>query len=956
MRGRWTDRLTVRIVLLAIVLPLAGILVVTFGVQHRMRAGYLAVARGEADAVAEVVAKSIERTMLDGRADIARKAAADLRGLSGITGVDIIDAEGREAFDPAAGARELPAIERLRLGAFSRAEGDSLVFYRPLANGADCRACHAEDGELLGAVKVTIATGGLLREGAAPVTAAFAWSLLGTLAMGALLWYTVRRLVVLPARRIGEAAAAVTAGDLGVDPRVGGRGEMAELGAGLRGAVQAMAAVVRRINDVARRVEAISERAEQQSAEVVHASTIEAESFESIAASVGELNASIGQIGGDIQQLAAASVAVNEAGGETARSSAEVLERATELTGIVEEVAGTIGMLSHTIRELSWGAKHITDVSGATVVAVVRLEETVRSVEAAAAASSDHTARMRREAEELGLGSVRRVLEGMEHIRDAVGRTSAHLDALGERSRRIGEILTVIDEVTDQTGLLALNAAILGAQAGEQGAGFRVVAAEIRKLAVRTAGSTGAIAEVVDGVREEIAGALASMREGLARVEEGVTASREAGAALEKIVETAGAATAAAAAIPEQTAGQAADLGEVRESMARLDQMATFLARGSEEQKRESDRIHESTKQAVEAARRIRTANEEQEQVGRRLAEAAEQLAGGVQRIAQALAEEREGSGQVMQSLVRVVDLPRENRTVGLRINQSLREILGGTELLRAEVERFRVPAEAPGEALVVGVLPLESPATMHRRFTPLAGYLAAALGRPVELRVALDFAEAVGDLGAGRTRFAWLSPSTYVQARRRFGAQLLATALRGGAPVQHAVVVSRRGSGIESLGDLRGRTFAFGDPRSTSSHVVPRAMLLDAGVALDSLAGFAYLGHHDAVARAVLNGEYDAGAVMETVARARAAEGLVPVAESPPIPEFCFCAAADVPQEEAARVRDVLVGLGAAGPAAAVLEALDAGYTGFAAGREKDYDAVREMMERLNLMEEEQA
>ncbi|HEY5999847.1 MAG TPA: phosphate/phosphite/phosphonate ABC transporter substrate-binding protein [bacterium] len=946
------DRLTVRIVLLAILLPLGGILAVSVAVRQRIRSGYLEVSRSQAGALAEVVARNIERTMLDGRADITRKAVADLRALPGIADVAVLDAGGRAAFATDAPPLEREALERLRSGgSFTRDERDSLVFYRPLANGPECRRCHGGDGSLLGAVKVAVSLAEPIRQGRAPIATAFAWSLAGTLIMGGLLWWVLHRLVVQPATRLRAAAAAVAAGDLGVDPGVTGRDEMGALGDALRRAVQGMAEVVRRVHDVARRVEGISERTEQKSAEVVRATTVETQSFENIAASMQELNASVGQIAREVEVLAAASAEVDEAGREGARSATEVLERAKELTEVVEGTADAVAMLSHTVRELSWGANHVTDVSGATLAAVHHLEETVRAVETAAAASAEHTARVRREAEELGVGSVRRALEGMEHIRESVGRTSAHLDTLGGLSQRIGEILDVIDEVTDQTGLLALNAAILAAQAGEDGAGFQVVATEIRKLAVRTAGSTEAIADVVRGVRREIDGAVSSMGEGMARVEQGMAFAREAGAALQTIVGSASAATAAAAAIPERTAGQAEDLGKVRDSMGRLDQMASFLAQGSEEQRREADRIQRSTHAAVEVARRIREANAAQNEVGRRLATTAGQLAEGVQRIAGSLAEEREGSAQIMQALVRVVDLPRQNRAEALRINQALREILGGTELLRAEAGQFRVPAEAAADVLRLGVLPLESPAAMHRRFTPLAAHLARRLGRPVELRVALDFAEAVSDLDEGKTQLAWLSPSTFVQARTRCGARLLVTALRAGRPVQHAVIVTRRGSGISSLAELRGRTFAFGDPRSTSSHIVPRAMLLEAGIALEDLAGHDHLGHHDAVARAVLAGEYDAGAVMETVAARLAAEGLVAIAQSPPVPEFCLCVRGDFPESLGQRLQAELIALGTTeGGGGEILAAIAEGYTGFAAGRAEDYDAIRGMMERLRL------
>jgi len=248
-------------------------------------------------------------------------------------------------------------------------------------------------------------------------------------------------------------------------------------------------------------------------------------------------------------------------------------------------------------------------------------------------------------------------------------------------------------------------------------------------------------------------------------------------------------------------------------------------------------------------------------------------------------------------------------------------------------------------------VVPLESPARMHRRFTPLAEYLGRALGRPVELKVALDFSEAVRDLGEGRTQFAYLTPSTYVLAHERFGVTLLATALRRGKPFQHAAIICRRDARLRTLADLRGRSFAFGDVNSTSSHIVPRAMLLAAGVGVDQLGSFEHLGRHDAVAAAVVRGDYDAGAVMESVAAQYEAEGLMTLVQSPPIPEFNVCAGRELPVDVRDTLRKALLALTPDGSAGtAVLEALSADYTGFAPSTDADYAGVREMMQKLGL------
>lgn len=127
------------------------------------------------------------------------------------------------------------------------------------------------------------------------------------------------------------------------------------------------------------------------------------------------------------------------------------------------------------------------------------------------------------------------VVDGMSRIAEAVNESSATITALGESSEEIHSIIQVIKSIADQTNLLALNAAIEAARAGEAGRGFAVVADEVRNLAARTAQSTQEITAMIDRIRNCTAQAVNSMQTGVTRVSDGVALAREAGESINEI-------------------------------------------------------------------------------------------------------------------------------------------------------------------------------------------------------------------------------------------------------------------------------------------------------------------------------------------------------------------------------------------------------------------------------------
>ena len=134
-----------------------------------------------------------------------------------------------------------------------------------------------------------------------------------------------------------------------------------------------------------------------------------------------------------------------------------------------------------------------------------------------------------------GVSVVQETVAGMYRISEKVKQSAATVESLGSRSEQIGEIVGTIEDIADQTNLLALNAAIEAARAGEQGRGFAVVADEVRALAERTTRATKEISQMIRNIQQETKGAVTSMQEGVSEVERGTSDATKSGEALGNI-------------------------------------------------------------------------------------------------------------------------------------------------------------------------------------------------------------------------------------------------------------------------------------------------------------------------------------------------------------------------------------------------------------------------------------
>jgi methyl-accepting chemotaxis protein len=360
-------------------------------------------------------------------------------------------------------------------------------------------------------------------------------------------------------------------------------------------------------------VEAGLRRLETRLGPALAESRLEVETATSGAARLDELvralpplSSTAGRLGGAIEQHAVA-VRVMAAGMDGIAAAAESLNLA------VDEAAANIEQIAASIQQVAASTGRLSGSMDEAVSAISRIEGSIRQVEQDTRQASHLSQQVSQEAVRGGV-AVRKTIEGMRRIRRSVQQTAKVVRTLGGRSKEIGEILHVIDEIAGQTNLLAINAAIIAAQAGEQGKGFALVAEEIRDLAERTAASTKEIDALIKTVQRESAQAVDAMEEVLSSVEEGVALGNNAGEALDRILERAESSSSTARAIAEAIQEQSFGSKRVTQEIENIRTMVKQINLASQAQAQASMLLTRATRETKEHAESVTRATAEQVQ------------------------------------------------------------------------------------------------------------------------------------------------------------------------------------------------------------------------------------------------------------------------------------------------------------------------------------------------------
>jgi phosphonate transport system substrate-binding protein len=244
--------------------------------------------------------------------------------------------------------------------------------------------------------------------------------------------------------------------------------------------------------------------------------------------------------------------------------------------------------------------------------------------------------------------------------------------------------------------------------------------------------------------------------------------------------------------------------------------------------------------------------------------------------------------------------------------------------------------------AVRFGSVAEDTPAVMHQRLTPLTDYLKAATGRNVVLALSPDMPAAIKALSNGDVELAYLTPVAYLNAHKMGDAILIAKTITYSQGYFRLEIVVREDSPIKSVADLAGKSFAFGDPAA----LLQQAVVVNAGMSLESLGKRAYIGHYDNIARGVLNKDYDAGIVTDSQARKWDKNGLRVIYISPPLPPYNIAAKSKIDHVLFLKLQAALLKLDRRNPDhGRVLDALGKDYDGFEKTSDAEYDIIRKLI-----------
>ncbi|TYO98684.1 methyl-accepting chemotaxis protein [Geothermobacter ehrlichii] len=442
------------------------------------------------------------------------------------------------------------------------------------------------------------------------------------------------------------------------------------------------------------------------------------------------------QVGNTARELDRCATQVSQGADEQTREISTVTHKVTELETIITQINAKVVNLTDSLNESKVSAEEMAASIKDGSQLSDRVAEAVQSISSSMAQMhsllgqnlefldylASSAAQMRNTAEELADSSdqvgrradesailAARVAEmaGQEGswALDQVARETARnreeiisyrslIHSLGKKSSSIGDILAMIRSVAERTNLLALNAAIIAAQAGEHGRSFAVVADEIRNLSETTTGQINQIEQVIEGVQNELGTAVSMIERVIEGADASISAVDQARQTIAEIVDSSGQAGRMAREIAEAAAAQRSSSQNIRLEISRNSDQVREIKEMIAEQKKGSDQIVAATEELREIAEWLKAGTREQAEGSAIISRTLNETYEFSREIASAMDQERAASKAMVESLQSISDIAKTNLNAMKTLGNNVDQLRGLADQLLPEVSRFLLPEE----------------------------------------------------------------------------------------------------------------------------------------------------------------------------------------------------------------------------------------------------------------------
>jgi len=517
--------------------------------------------------------------------------------------------------------------------------------------------------------------------------------LLNGLAVLTVILMLARRKVVQKVKVLATAMDRGAEGDLTATVAVTGDDEFSMLNTNFNTMLHKLGGMAGRVNLSLTELRQIATDIRDVAEREVAAARVQSEAVTGTTGAVQEIDQSVRSVAHSVERLSTSATENAASIQEMSASIDHVIENVEALALAVTEVSSSIFEMAAAEKQIGSSVTSLMDESQTAAALVTELDLSIKQVERHALDTAAISETVRQDAE-MGRTSVEATISGIGEIRRASGTTFAAIEHLSARAVNIGKILSVIDEVAEQTKLLALNASIIAAQAGEHGKGFAVVADEIKELARRTSSSTREIGDIVKGVQEETGRAVAAIKVVEQRVVEGAELSQRSGAALEKIVDGVQMATSRVDVIAQTTVEQATASQEMNRAMERVAEMVSQINKSTREQGHGNELIMAAAERMKSLTAQVRTSTREQSSTGKHIVRATEEITAMIEQIRNATGVQTEGSQRIVGAMADVEQATHTNVEATKVMDGAVARLARQIELLQGEMGGFKVESE----------------------------------------------------------------------------------------------------------------------------------------------------------------------------------------------------------------------------------------------------------------------